>query len=102
MPTSQETAPRYSRLWRVWDVAVNKSNNFFDRHFAGPQGVLSRAQLVKIEADEIATGECSRERADSLSVTGLPLPDAIAQTLVKAFAVAVRYRRERRFKVLFQ
>ncbi|WP_181171893.1 hypothetical protein [Mesorhizobium sp. BR1-1-6] len=81
---------------------MNKSNDFIDRHFAGPQSALTGAQPVKIETDEIATGELSRKQAYALSILRPPHGDAIAQTLVNAFAVATRYRCERRFKVLFQ
>ena len=64
--------------------------------------VLARPQPVKVEADDVAARERSREQAGPLSVARLPHGDAVPQPLVHAFAVAARYRGERRFKVLFQ
>src|SRR6516165_3443162 len=72
------------------------------RDRATSQSVVARPQPVKVEADDVAARERSREQAGPLSVTRLPHRDAVPQPLVHAFAVAARYRGERRFKVLFQ
>jgi hypothetical protein len=83
-------------------VFVLHRDDLLGRHFAGTQRALSRLQPVKVETDQIAAGERSREQAGPLSVTRLLYCDAISQTLVNAFAVAARYRGERRFEVPFQ
>jgi hypothetical protein len=66
------------------------------------RGVMCCPQPVKVEADDVAARERSREQAGPLSVARLPHGDAVPQPLLDAFAVAARYRGERRFKVLFQ
>src|SRR5262245_60520386 len=68
------------------------------RHFAGTQRVLTRPRPVDVEADDVVALERSREQTGPLS----PRTDAVPQPLVRACAVAARYRGERRLKVVFQ
>ena len=56
---------------------------------------LTRPRPVKVEADDVAGGDRSRERAGFAFPSRLPPGDAVPQSLVHAFAVA-------RFKVLLQ
>jgi hypothetical protein len=43
-------------------IPENKRDDLLGRYFAGTQGVLARPQSVKVEADDVAASERSREQ----------------------------------------
>jgi hypothetical protein len=79
---------------------VRRRAQEFQRKEVAPLKIgLAPSISVSLILDPIA--EIAKS-AGPLSVTRLPHRDAVPQPLVHAFAVAARYRGERRFKVLFQ
>ena len=100
LTASLVSSPYHVRFEHRSGLAIERSLEASFADVVGDQRL--GAQPVKVEADDVAARERSREQAGPLSVETSAQGDAAPQPLVHAFAVAARYRGERRFQVLFQ